>query len=991
MAGWDRATRTRRAARHAITNDREAGKATFLIPHTWPDIRNAEYEVLKRLAIAAENIGSTMIAVDNDGLPLWASRKMYLDKSKRIDGDSADFMLSLHFESPRLLDIYSYYAAWQPLQFYRQFGYDQSTEKMLTHNDWVSCDSKLADAHARNLFAACRPEPSGTPPQLFHSPPRPYHEPKITAKSRPFYVGINWERISGQKGRHHDLLVRLDEEELVDIYGPKKFLGAEPWRGFKSYRGELPFDGRSVVRAQHESGICLALSSEAHRASGLMSNRLFEGLAGGAAIIADSNRFVEEHFSDVVYFVDEEASQEDLFFQIKTIVEEIRSNPERAIARARKGQERLAERFSLEGCLQSLIDGHGERVRKYHAVATKPGSVTIIIVYAGNSLETLLGTLDTATAQVGVQVEIALVCDKMFLNVHRAEIEGMLSVAQCGLTTYPCELTRFEATGENERPRPVPTGPAVADALAGIKTDYFCFLRSDEDWFRDHLTTLIAGMERSTDASMCVSGALSEIEAPSLPPRRQVASMRLDVDEVTLLTAKYDADPGRFLFRRGILASTPLACLPVLDGQEHTLIRLTASLAGPIAHSGYATYIAREADTKMLPSSILGRDDQQQYIRDAFAFNPRWQGRMAALASMHAISQKTDFKATTRWGNYSHPRNVVLKLPLGVVLPMTEKGVGTKYLGEGFSMPEANFTWIEGEKGIIEFACSPEEAAESLEEDLVFEMVGRPSEETGRQQHCMIVVNGVSLAYVPVPDVKTEIKVRIPRLRHLAKNGWVKIEIVPDHSELVYDDDGKVADPRRLSVALYSLEVRSLWRSTPQVFSSNRVYLTNTQGEGVAGFVDGFSDPEATGTWMIGKEARIQFKVDGFAPPMSLRLRLRALKSSDGAEQRTSVRINGREAISFAVPSQPTDCIVPLTKEAVSGDGICRITFSFLHAESVKGQSGAIHDDRLLAAHLFQFEIVRGNVGKSNGGSLVRTGKRIRRSVLRRLSGSGSR
>lgn len=103
-------------------------------------------------------------------------------------------------------------------------------------------------------------------------------------------------------------------------------------------------------------------------------------------------------------------------------------------------------------------------------------------------------------------------------------------MAQCGLTTYPCELTRFEATGENERPRPVPTGPAVADALAGIKTDYFCFLRSDEDWFRDHLTTLIAGMERSTDASMCVSGALSEIEAPSSLPvdrLRACASMSM--------------------------------------------------------------------------------------------------------------------------------------------------------------------------------------------------------------------------------------------------------------------------------------------------------------------------------------------------------------------------------------------------------------------------------------------------------------------------------
>src|SRR4051812_6506309 len=85
---------------------------TFAVTHTWPDLRNAEYEVLERLALAAKNIGATMIAVDNDGRPLWANRRMALDRSKPLGPSEIDFMISLHFLSPRLIDVYSYYALW---------------------------------------------------------------------------------------------------------------------------------------------------------------------------------------------------------------------------------------------------------------------------------------------------------------------------------------------------------------------------------------------------------------------------------------------------------------------------------------------------------------------------------------------------------------------------------------------------------------------------------------------------------------------------------------------------------------------------------------------------------------------------------------------------------------------------------------------------------------------------------------------------------------
>ena len=69
----------------------------FIIAHTWPKLHNAEYEVLQRLSRAATNIGATMIAVDNEGHPLWANNEIPLDTSKPIDSAEIDFMISLHF------------------------------------------------------------------------------------------------------------------------------------------------------------------------------------------------------------------------------------------------------------------------------------------------------------------------------------------------------------------------------------------------------------------------------------------------------------------------------------------------------------------------------------------------------------------------------------------------------------------------------------------------------------------------------------------------------------------------------------------------------------------------------------------------------------------------------------------------------------------------------------------------------------------------------
>ena len=237
------------------------------IYHTWPEIKNAEYEVILRIVAAARNIGIDVSVMDNDSYTIWSTNPSYNQEMLRIDHKNCDFAISLHFESPKTADIYTYATLWNPYEFYFLWGYDKSIVKLLSHDDLLTSGSKPAEAHALNLFQAIgRPVPTPLP-ELFPTLATILFEPNISKASRLFYIGINWERINATRGRHHDLLVALDEADMIDIYGPEIFLGVKPWEGFESYRGAIPFDGTTTIRKIAEAGICLAFSSAAHQRS----------------------------------------------------------------------------------------------------------------------------------------------------------------------------------------------------------------------------------------------------------------------------------------------------------------------------------------------------------------------------------------------------------------------------------------------------------------------------------------------------------------------------------------------------------------------------------------------------------------------------------------------------------------------------------------------------------------------------------------------------
>ncbi|MBU3071658.1 hypothetical protein KOI40_17655 [Aestuariicella sp. G3-2] len=319
----------------------------------WPGIDTAEDEVIQRLILASKKIDVEVIVINTSG-------ELLDEPSRKIGDEDVDFVIHLHFETPKTYDAFSFVALWNPIDFYFEWGYRKYSSNLVTHDDFLSCGSASSDDHIKRL---CLPLGTHLEPDLhlFHSLATPILEPTLGEK-KIFYVGINWERLGKGEGRHSNLLKALDETGQLEIYGPEVFQGINVWDGYKSFKGGLPFDGVSVIHAIHKAGITLALSSSAHVDAGLMSSRLFEGVAAGSVVIVDENEFARKNFAETLLYIKTIGeSPESITSQVKMHLEWINSYPEEALKKARDAQNIFLEKFEMASSLDKIYKKLPER------------------------------------------------------------------------------------------------------------------------------------------------------------------------------------------------------------------------------------------------------------------------------------------------------------------------------------------------------------------------------------------------------------------------------------------------------------------------------------------------------------------------------------------------------------------------------------------------------------------------------------------------------
>lgn len=327
------------------TDQRVPYKPTLLIVKHFYKLKAAEHEVVERIVEATIEIG-------------WQPRVVNVDadfKFKNINKyeDNVDAVLDIHYEYPKIFKARSIGAVWTPTSFMKDWDLAYVWENQLSHDQLVHTGS----SYIVDLLSKFRPDDEFG--LLNHTVPASWitwiNESKRNEQPRAFYAGINWNKLSGRPGRHHELFKLLDDADVLDIYGPQKISHVVPWKGFRSYRGEIAFDGKTILKKSRESGISLVLSSDQHLKEEIISSRFFEGLAAGNIIISDGHPFIRKNLGENGRYLSMDRGDKYVAAQLLEFVGELRGNPELLEVEQNYSQELFRERFDLTKQLRKIL------------------------------------------------------------------------------------------------------------------------------------------------------------------------------------------------------------------------------------------------------------------------------------------------------------------------------------------------------------------------------------------------------------------------------------------------------------------------------------------------------------------------------------------------------------------------------------------------------------------------------------------------------------
>ena len=378
----------------------------------WPDQAVAEHENVARLRDAARLLNVRLIELDKHGHVLGSPRK-------KVTAEEVDFVLHLHFETAKTYDAISVAAMWNPTQFYFDWGFDRHWNNQMSHDIFAYTGSP----EIKKLIRASRGEAvAEAMPLLNHTLAEPIIPPRRHDAYRIMYCGINWEKLTNKPERHIGVLKELDAVDLLDVYGPESIRGIKVWDGYKGYKGPLPFDGRTIIRRISESGACLVFSSEAHIRSGIMSNRLFEAMAGGAVVIGDEHPFLQQALGVHYVRVPSSLPNHERVAMITGAIRRFNDNPDEAVAMAEAAQRQMLSRFHLCEQLAGVFEAAARFRRGAEASLASVSSpvVDIVIQPVNAEASAIIERVSVLARSLKDAARITLIVDSSLYDWYRA-------------------------------------------------------------------------------------------------------------------------------------------------------------------------------------------------------------------------------------------------------------------------------------------------------------------------------------------------------------------------------------------------------------------------------------------------------------------------------------------------------------------------------------------------------------------------------------------
>lgn len=539
----------------------------FAVVKLWPGIKTAEDECIARLKLAAAAIGVECVEVNADGSFISAP-------DTKVSKANVDFVIHLHYDTPKRYDAFSFVALWNPLKFYHEWGYQRCSRNLTTHDDFISCSSDAADDHvARMVRTSTTHLPAHF--KLYHSTPAVVHGPSL-GDGKLFYAGINWEAIvSSRQSRQQEVLKRLDPTGLLKIYGPTIFQGVRVWEGYQSYVREIPFDGFSMIDEIATAGAALVLSSQAHRDSELMSNRLFETIAAGTLVICDENPFARRFFGDSLLYIDSRSSMEQIYTDITAHLNWINSHPDEALSKIAQAQALFSEHYSLIGSMKTLYAGLNERKAQLTArhlgtqgAATAVSLNLLMPEYSGEILKSHLASL---LCQDYAHFTATLVIDRSISESLKAEITRSIEACPVNVQVKEVDVYRYGIHADIKARRRL--GEILEELIADAsQSDALVFVAPNEQLLSNHLTVLAGALQSNPQVNCAATAA---IMTDGQTPVHGVHEL-IDFGHVD------PAGPSgfaRFIFRSASLPADLGIALPHLDRRP-----LAALVQGKIKH-----------------------------------------------------------------------------------------------------------------------------------------------------------------------------------------------------------------------------------------------------------------------------------------------------------------------------------------------------------------------------------------------------------------------
>ena len=570
----------------------------FAITSSWPGDVCGEYEILARLKKAAENIGAEAILISDNGYILNQKQQR---TGNVVDIKSLQFVISIHYATPKLLDCFYYYTIWNPPEIPLGVpAYYRAAQNYLMYDDYLLNPNGHRMFHHLSSVLVNSPRQLENASPLFTSFPADALLSPNLKDPMLFYCGMNWEKfVYGSKHRHEDVLQLLDKTGRAKFFGPIKtpsWGNVRSWDGFESYRGEIPFDGFSILKEINECGVVLVISSDDHRRSGMATNRLYEAIAGGAVIISDDNPFVVEHFHDAALFIEYNVQDPaDTFRQIMEKLEWIKANLDQATALVLRAQQIFKEKFSLEKQLQDILDNHTQRQQAVaNALYARNADETVLAIYVMDQpffdqiqKQKLTTILDNVERQLFTGITLAIECDHKIKHL----IENFCRGRPAKVQIYSFVIYNKKGT------RILTDGNIYCDLKKRILHDYLIFMGPQEYWYRDHITTLKRVLEDQVNAVAAYPGRTY------LKKNNSFTWNTFNQIDINDLFECKDVLSGEVLFKREVEDYLEPYVFDFLEGTEHYAFLLFAEFKHKktIAFSkrmtfAYAAHLPGKAD-----------------------------------------------------------------------------------------------------------------------------------------------------------------------------------------------------------------------------------------------------------------------------------------------------------------------------------------------------------------------------------------------------------